>query len=111
MNIITEFASQRYAPGDSEETTLKTAKKIVLLHENVRPHMANLTKAAMAAVGWEIVNHPPYSPGLASSDLHLFGPMKVHVGVQKFRADDELKRSVKNWLSSQDETFLCCWHH
>jgi hypothetical protein len=42
-------------------------------------------------VGWEIVNHPLYSPDLAPSDLHLFGPMRVHIGVQKFRTDYELK--------------------
>lgn len=53
--------------------------------------MANLTKAAKATVGWEIVNHPLYSPDLAPSDLHLFGPMRVHIGVQKFRTDYELK--------------------
>lgn len=41
--------------------------------------MANLTKAAGATVAWEIMNHPPYSPDLDPSDLHLFGPMKVHV--------------------------------
>jgi histone-lysine N-methyltransferase SETMAR len=69
---------------------LKSSKKIILLHENIRQHMADLTMAAVGTVGWEMVNHPSYSPDLAPSDLHLFGPMKVHLGEQKFRTDDEL---------------------
>jgi hypothetical protein len=26
--------------------------------------------------GFGLVEHPPYSPDLASSDFHLFGPVK-----------------------------------
>jgi plasmid stabilization system protein ParE len=26
--------------------------------------------------GWELLSHPPYSPDLAPSDYHLFGPLK-----------------------------------
>jgi histone-lysine N-methyltransferase SETMAR len=60
---------------------------------------------AVAIVGWEIVNYPPYSPVLAPSEFNLFEPMKVHLGEQKFPTDYELKRSVSDWLSSQNETF------
>jgi histone-lysine N-methyltransferase SETMAR len=56
--------------------------KIILLHDNSHPHLANLTKAAVVTVDWEIMNHSPYSPDLALSDLHLFGPVKVHLGKQ-----------------------------
>jgi hypothetical protein len=61
-------------------------------------------KATLATVDWEIMNHPPYSPDLAPSDFHLFWPMKVHLGRQKFQTDNELKCDVLNWLHSQDKT-------
>jgi hypothetical protein len=51
-------------------------------------------------MGWEIMNHHPHNPDLASSDFHLFGPMKVYLGGQKFQTDDELL----NWLCGQDKT-------
>jgi hypothetical protein len=79
-------------------------KKIILLHDNACPHMANLTKGTLAAVGWEIMNHLLYSHDLAPSDFHLFGPKKVHLG-QKFQTDEELRCVVLNWLHSQDKTF------
>jgi hypothetical protein len=39
-----------------------------------------MTKVTLAKMGWEILNHAPGSPDLAPSDLHLFGPMKMHPG-------------------------------
>jgi hypothetical protein len=41
------------------------------------------------------MNHPPYSPDLASNDFHLFSPLKDHLGGQKFYMDDELKQCSK----------------
>jgi hypothetical protein len=61
--------------------------------------MANLT--TVITLGWEILDHPPYSPDLAPSDNHLFVPMKKHLGGQKFKTDYELKCGVLNWLRSQ----------
>jgi hypothetical protein len=45
------------------------SKKFILLHENIRPHTENWTKATLAAVGREITNHLPYSPDF----FFLFG--------------------------------------
>jgi hypothetical protein len=60
----------------------KLAKKI-LLHDNACIHTTNLMKATLATMGWEIMNHLPYSPGLAPSDIHSLGPIKVQLGGQK----------------------------
>jgi histone-lysine N-methyltransferase SETMAR len=78
----------------------KVSKMMILLHDNAHPHMANL-----ATVGQEIMNYPPYSPKLASSDFYLFGPMTVDLGGQKFQTDDELKLDVLNWLCSWYKAF------
>jgi hypothetical protein len=34
-------------------------KKIIHLHDNARQHMANLSKATLAAMSWESMTHPP----------------------------------------------------
>jgi hypothetical protein len=39
--------------------------KIILLHDNTCPHIADLTKMTMTSVGWKIVNHPPFSFDIA----------------------------------------------
>jgi histone-lysine N-methyltransferase SETMAR len=48
---------------------------ITPLHDDPCPHMAHLTKVALATMGRKIMNHPPYSPDLVPSDFNLFGPI------------------------------------
>jgi hypothetical protein len=55
-------------------------------------------------MGWEIMNHSPYSHGFIPSDFNFFGPMMVHLK-QKFQTNDDLKCSVLNRLRSQDKSF------
>jgi hypothetical protein len=50
----------------------------------------------MAVKGWEVMNHSPYSPVLASSDINLFGPLKLHIVREKFESGNQLQRSVLN---------------
>jgi transposase len=54
-------------------------KGILLLHDNACPHSANQTTATLRSLKWEVLQHPPYSPNLAPSDFHLFGPLKQHL--------------------------------
>jgi histone-lysine N-methyltransferase SETMAR len=51
-------------------------KRVLLLHGNGRPYTAHATVNLLERRGWEILEHPPYSPDLASSDFHLFPNMK-----------------------------------
>ena len=59
-------------------------KGMLLLHENARPHSANQTTAMLRSFKWQVLQHPPYSPDLAPSDFHLFGPLKQHLSVERF---------------------------
>ena len=45
--------------------------EVMLLHDNARPHSANLTKNTIQEFGLEVIPHPPYSPDLEPSDFHL----------------------------------------
>ncbi|GBO22454.1 hypothetical protein AVEN_182624-1 [Araneus ventricosus] len=52
------------------------SERIVLHHDNGRPHTAAAIQELLDLFGWEIFDHPPYSPNLASSDFHLFLKLK-----------------------------------
>ena len=49
--------------------------KIILLHDNARPHVAAPVKTYLETLKWEVLLHPPYSPDIAPSDYHLFRSM------------------------------------
>ncbi|GFW43318.1 histone-lysine N-methyltransferase SETMAR [Trichonephila clavipes] len=57
---------------------------VSLLHNNAWPHTALVTKALHKQFKWEVLDHPPYSPGVALSDFHLFRYLKLHLGGKLF---------------------------
>ena len=48
--------------------------KVILLHDNARPHAAPV-KIYLETLNWEVLPHPPYSPDIAPSDYYLFRSM------------------------------------
>jgi hypothetical protein len=72
-------------------------KGVVLLQDNARPHTAARTNVLIELFNWEIFDHLPYSPDLASSGYHLFTKM-VWLDTQRFHTNKELMDEVKNWL-------------
>jgi histone-lysine N-methyltransferase SETMAR len=56
-------------------------------------------------LGWEVLRHPPYSPDLAPSDFHLFGPLKDHMRGKHFTTDDDVIGAVSEWLRRQPRDF------
>ncbi|GFV57908.1 histone-lysine N-methyltransferase SETMAR [Trichonephila clavipes] len=81
------------------------SKGVVFLHHNARPHTANVTKTLLRGFGWDVFDHPPYSPDLAPSDFHLFLHLKSFLAGKHFNNDKELKENVSNWLKTQAATF------
>jgi histone-lysine N-methyltransferase SETMAR len=51
---------------------------------------------------WEVLDHPPYSPDLAPSDFHLFGPLKKHLGGRRLATDGEVQQALMSWLQALD---------
>ena len=42
--------------------------KVILLHDNARPHVAKAIKKYLETFKWNVLPHPPYSPDIAPSD-------------------------------------------
>jgi len=49
--------------------------KIILLHDNTRPHVVAPVKTYLETLKLEVLPHLPYSPDIVSSDYHLFRSM------------------------------------
>jgi histone-lysine N-methyltransferase SETMAR len=65
-----------------------------MLYDNAHPHTAAATQDLIATFGWEQFDHAPYSPDLASSDLHVFLHLKTFLGGRPFHDDSEVKEAV-----------------
>jgi hypothetical protein len=67
----------------------------MLLHDSARPHTAARTRALLEHFNWELFDHPPYGPDLASSDYHMFIYLKNWLGSQPFNNNEELMEGAK----------------
>ena len=81
---------------------------ILLQHDDVRPHTSLKSVEHTASLGWTVLPHPPYSPDLAPSDFHLFGPMKDGLRGRHFPSNDAVVRAVKQWATSGGADFYEC---
>ena len=82
------------------------SKGVVLLHDNARPHTSAHTAETLRKLKFEVMAHPPYSPDLAPSDYHLFGPLKEALRDRLFTSGEEVKEAMHSWLAAQLKTFL-----
>jgi len=57
-------------------------------------------------LGFEVLEHPAYSPDLAPSDYHLFGRLKNALRDRRFSTDKEVREAVHKWLRGQPKTFF-----
>uniref|UniRef100_A0A3Q2Y0F2 Tc1-like transposase DDE domain-containing protein n=1 Tax=Hippocampus comes TaxID=109280 RepID=A0A3Q2Y0F2_HIPCM len=81
------------------------SERVILRHDNARPHTAAQTVQTINKLGWELLPHPLYSPDLAPSNFHLFGPIKSFTRGTKFESDNEVKSIVSDWLRHQSKDF------
>ena len=83
----------------------KPMRDAILLQDNARPHTARLTMATIAELGWQTLEHPPYSPDLSPCDFHLFGPLKEALGGQRFSSNEGVEEFVRNWFLTRPKEF------
>jgi histone-lysine N-methyltransferase SETMAR len=57
-------------------------------------------------MGFEVLDHPAYSPDLAPSDFKLTGPLKDALKGHHSNSDEEVKEAVHDWLAAQSKTFF-----
>lgn len=62
------------------------------MHDNARSLTSRHITEEIAKIRWKVLPHPLYSPVVAASDFHLFGPLKE-------------KTSLRQWLSKKDHAF------
>ena len=84
----------------------KVTKGVLFLHDNAPAHRALATQKKLAHLGFQYLNHPPYSPDLAPSDYHLFPGLKKQLKGRHFSSDAEVIAVAETWLEGQISDFF-----
>jgi len=78
---------------------------MLIQHDNAHPHTRLRTQKAITKYCWTVLHHPPYSPDLAPSDFHLFGPLKDTLRGTRFEDDESVIHAVRKWLRKQETSW------
>jgi len=76
------------------------------LHDNAPAHRVLATQKKLAYLGFQCLDHPPYSPDLAASDYHLFPELKKQLKGRHFSSSAEVIAAAKTWLDGQPSDFF-----
>ena len=60
----------------------------------------------LAYLGFQCLDHPPYSLDLAPSDYHLFPGLKKQLKGRHFSSDEEVIAAAETWLDRQPSDFF-----
>jgi histone-lysine N-methyltransferase SETMAR len=71
------------------------------LHDNAPAHRTLATQKKLAYLGTQCLDHPSYSPDLASSYYHLFPELKKQLKGRHFSSDKKVIAAAKTWLDGQ----------
>jgi len=86
--------------------TLSVTKRVLFMYDNAPAHRALGTQKKLARLGFQCLEHPPYSPDLAPKDYHLFPGMKQRLNGRHFSSDVEVIAAADIWLDGQPSEFF-----
>ena len=72
-------------------------------------HRALATQKKLAYLGFQCLDHPPYSPDLAPLDYHLFPGLKKQLKGRHFSSNAEVIAAAETWLDGQPSEFSFEW--
>jgi transposase len=80
--------------------------RVLMLHDNARPHAAHATLDTLHRFGWGVLDHPPYSPDISPCDCHVFGQLKKTLKGRQFDSDETVREAVEQWFIQQPVSFF-----
>ena len=83
----------------------KLARGVLFHQDNAPAHKSTVAMAAINECGFELLEHPPYSPDLAPSDYYLFPKLKKELCGRHFDTDDDVIGAVNQFLEDQSPDF------
>ena len=76
------------------------------MHDNAPTHRTLATQKKLAYLGFQRLDHPPYSPDLAPSDYHLLPGLEKQLKGRHFSSDAEVIAAAETWLEEQPSDFF-----
>ena len=81
-------------------------RKCIIFHQNTaRLHVSLMTRQKLLQLGWEVLIHLPYLPGIAPSDFHLFRCLPNSLNGRNINSLEDCKRHLEQFFAQKDKKF------
>lgn len=90
---------------DERQAVRPGAGRMLLLHDNARPHTALMTRQKLQTLDIEVLPHPPYSPDIAPTDYHLFRSLQNSLQGHRFDDRTQLESYLDDFFNRQPPEF------
>ncbi|UYV60659.1 hypothetical protein LAZ67_1001772 [Cordylochernes scorpioides] len=97
-DLYCDILVNKLKPGIRNKRRGKLSKGVLFLHDNARPHASCKTVFTIIKLGFEVLEHPAYSPDLAPSDYFLFGLLKKELKGKRFDSDEDVQKVVQDFF-------------
>ncbi|UYV85012.1 hypothetical protein LAZ67_X004251 [Cordylochernes scorpioides] len=97
-DLYCDILVNKLKPGIRNKRRGKLSKGVLFLHGNARPHTSCKTVSTIIKLGFEVLEHPAYSPDLAPSDYFLFGLLKKELKGKRFDSDEDVQKVVQDFF-------------
>ncbi|UYV81340.1 hypothetical protein LAZ67_20000843 [Cordylochernes scorpioides] len=97
-DLYCDILVNKLKPGIRNKRRGKLSKGVLFLHDNARPHTSCKTVSTIIKLGFEVLEHPAYSPDLAASDYFLFGLLKKELKGKRFDSDEDVQKVVQDFF-------------
>ena len=84
----------------------KVTKEVLFLHDNAPAHRALATHKKLASLGFQCLDHPPYSPDLVPLDYHVFPWLRKQLKDRHISSNVEVIAAVEAWLNEKPSKFF-----
>jgi len=97
-NLSDAFEEKRPLTGQG-------CRKMILLHDNARAHIAKATQSHIFVLGWKLLLHAAYNPDVAPSDYYLFRSLQHHLVDTHFVRFEEIRKYIDDLIASKPVSF------
>ena len=84
----------------------KFTKTVLFLHDSAPAYRALATQKKLPYLGFQCLDHQPYSPDLGPSEYHLFPGLKKQLKDRHFSSDAEVIAAAETRLDGKISDFF-----
>ncbi|KOC64120.1 Histone-lysine N-methyltransferase SETMAR, partial [Habropoda laboriosa] len=90
-----------------KQANLVNRRGPILLHDNARPHVSQITIRKVHELGYETLKHSPYSPDLSHTEYHFFKHFDNFLREKIFHDKEDAVSTFVEFINSRTPDFYC----